>query len=216
MNFLEICKRVIDEADRDSDLLTTVSLSLLEEPQHRKVVNWVKKAYSSLQNEQRYWRFHHRSGEMFSLPSGVKTAEVAGVKNVLKDSFIGRNAVGNSWCLTYLDYQDFRQANKLRLTTVGTPIWITRLPSEEFEVFPTPNAAITVFGDWFSANDVMEVNSDEPVWDEDFHEILVWMALRDYATAYDVPELLPRVDTTLPQMTRQFRNRYLDDVELRY
>jgi len=216
MNFLEICKRVIDEADRDPELLTTVSLTALEDIQHRRVVGWVRNAYSSLQSEQRFWRFHHRSGEMFSLSAGVSTATVPGIKHILKDSFVGRNAGGSSWCLQYLDYQEFRQANRLRLTVSGTPIYLTWKPSEEFEVFPTPRESITVLGDWFIANDVMEINSDEPIWAEDFHEILVWMALRDYATAYDVPELLPRVDTTLPQMTRQFKNRYLDDVELRY
>jgi len=216
MNFLEICKRVIDEADRDPELLTTVSLTALEDIQHRRVVGWVRNAYSSLQSEQRFWRFHHRSGEMFSLSAGVSTAAVLGIKHILKDSFVGRNSNGSSWCLQYLDYQEFRQANRLRLTVSGTPIYLTWKPSEEFEVYPTPRENITVLGDWFIANDVMEINSDEPIWAEDFHEILVWMALVHYALTYEIPGLAARCKEILPRMKRQFVNRYLDDVQLVY
>lgn len=218
MNKLELCKRILDEADRDSDLLTTTVLADLSEPQHRKVVGWLDGAYSSLQSEQRYWKFHHQTGLMFELNVGQNSERVPNLKSFLADSFAMAFDPDDTsrQDLTFLDFQDFRQVNRLTPNLTGTPRWITRIPSGEFSVYPTPTAKIYVYADWYITSATMLVNCDEPIWDEDLHEILVWMALRSYAHAYVVPDLLERVNLVLPQMKRQFLNRYLDDTELCY
>jgi hypothetical protein len=57
----------------------------------------------------------------------------------------------------------------------------------------------------------MEVGGDEPIWDEEWHELLVWEAAKHYLEEYDKPSLAGRIQENLGPLERSFYNRYSPD-----
>lgn len=212
MNKLEICQRVLEEGDRDGELLTTTVLSSLVDNQHKDVVRWVEKAYAKLQRKNRYWGFLYTSGVMLRFTSGRNTASGPTVREPIYDSLRGLK-VGTTaeFPIYYVPYQTFRRRYLLLQETPGPITQITRLPSGIFQCFPEANADYQVLGSWYMRPDTMDHDRAKPLWDEEDHEILVWMALQDYMKVYVVDGLEERVRMTLPEMMHQFAIRYLPD-----
>jgi hypothetical protein len=216
MNFLEICQWVVAEADRDSALLTSTDVTDLTDDMHKKVVGWVKQAYGAIQREQPHWGFLFSSGIFTNLTAGWGDYPISGVRDTLDDSWRIRSAGQTThYPLRWMEYKDWRDAYQVAYSTMGRgqPICVTRLPSGEYRFTPTPDASYTVLADWFSTSATLSVDSDTPLWDEEFHEIICWKVLAYYAEMYDVPHLAARVAMNLPAIERRFRNRYLPDVE---
>lgn len=216
MTFLEICQAVLLESDQDSELLTGVAITPSMDEQHRKVIRWVQQAYLKLQREYKWWDFHNTSGVFLTtLDDGTQDYTVADVRSVFKDSLKARKfGEAAEWSVTYLTYAEWRDRFNLYTGSEGVPLYFVELPSGQFRVEPAPNGICEVLADWTITFDRLVRDDDEPLWDEDFHEILVWLALEDYASDYEAPEMLaPRIENHLPDLQNAFYRQYLPDIE---
>lgn len=214
MNYLQLCKRVVLEADRDDTLLTTVDLDEITDEMHRKVVTWVEQAYEAIQRDQAYWGFLFKTGDLVTLRANVQDYNVSNVREAVDEAWTIRKASETvRYPLQWIEYRDWLEIFRLVNSTLqpSMPLQVTRLPSGAFRFTPTPDQAYVVSADRFTLNDTMAQDLDEPSWESDFHEIIVWRALAYYAEEYDVPALAARVAMNLPSIDRKFKNRYLPD-----
>ena len=216
MNFLELCQRVYDEGDRASYQIESVRIGPDEDEQIAKVIGWVKQAYKEIQLWNRHFKFHWDDGTLFSTVDGTQDYTNTGVRNLLRDSLVAYNdGATTGWELTYLTYKEWRDRFKNANLAEGSPTWFTELPNGQYRLTPIPSAIYDVKAAWYTTLDVMEVDEDEPIWDEDNHEIIVWVALRYYMSEYETPEeLATRIRLGLRYERKEFLLKYLPEIEV--
>jgi hypothetical protein len=214
MTFLEICQAVLAEADRDPDELQDVLLESGISEQHRKVIGWVKRAYQKIQRHSNFWKFHHNNGLFLTTLDSTEDYVKEGVRDILQSSLKIRLQGSTGWSpVTWVTYEDWVSAFNLVIGAKGRPIFFVPLPSQQnnqFRLYPVPNGTYELFADWYSTNGELVRKDDEPVWHPDYHEVLVWMALQDYANEYEVSDQLnPRITRQLPPLLAAFYQQYL-------
>lgn len=216
MNYLELCQMVLDEGDRVRWTLSTTVPSDSMSEQEYKVVKWVAQAYKDVQRWSRFFTFHQKSGKFFETVSGKEDYTKRGVREVLEDSFFCvRPGTSSRWELRTLSYKDWRDQFKTVVLAEGTPQWIVRLPNEQFRIVPTPDDAYEIHADWIITLDELQSDYDEPLWDEENHDIVAWQALKYYISEFEAPEeLATRVAVALREGKKEFLFRYLPDVEV--
>lgn len=217
MNFLEICQMVLDEGDQVGSDLTTACLKDITDEQHRKVVLWVQRAYRTIQRKSDFWKFHHVDGVLFeTLADGTKDYTVNGIRELFRDSIRARvKGQVSDWRLTYLTYKEWRDILQLSSDDLanGLPIWFVELPNNKYKIEPGPDVIYEIMCDRHIKTVEFISDSDTPLWDEDLHELIVWEALKDYATEYEASTTLDqRVKMRLPQMWLEFNRRYLPEI----
>lgn len=216
MTFLELCQRVFDEGDRAPYEISTVEIERGEcDEQLFKIAMWVKQAYKEIQQWNRHFSFHFEEGILFStLADGTTDYTVTGVRNLIPDSLIyKRPADSVGWPVQYLTYKQWRDQFKNVNLSDSLPIWFTEMPGgNTFRVSPGASEIIDVHAAWWTTLDVLEYDADEPIWDEDNHDIIVWVALKYYMSEYETPEeLVARINFGLRYAKKEFLARYLPD-----
>jgi hypothetical protein len=218
MNFLEICQSVLGEADKNSSTMTDVT-GLTVDIQ-KKVVRWVQQAYGRVQRHSHFWKFHFNTGLFITTSDGVQDYTKANVRDLQEESLKVRHQSAVGWSpLRMMPWEEYQSNFKLVVAAEGQPVWIIPKPDatttdvRTFRLYPTPSDVFEVWADWYSTNDTLSVDTDEPIWHEDFHDILVWMALSKFASEYEVPDLLDRrIKEELPPLMQAFYHRYLPQI----
>lgn len=216
MNFLEICQRVLDEGDQVGNTLTTVIIDADTTEQHANVIRWVKKAYRAIQRRDRYWDFHHKTGVMITTEANKKDYSKLTVHRVLQDSITVRiQGQVSETDLTYLTYRQYRDLFTTVRLAPGFPRWLIHLPGKKWRIEPEPDKVYEILGDWYLPICELENNSDEPLWEEDLHELVAWVALEDFMGEYESSTTLgKRIKATLPGLWSDFMDRYHPEIEL--
>ena len=215
VTFLEICQRVIEEADNPDEAAslndTLITADTLEF--HRRVILTVQRVYRNIQRRHNTWEFHHQSGTFLtSLDDGTKEYSVANVRSIMRQSLVGREQGQTArWPLTWLSYEDWVTIFQLQPTqNPGIPLWFVENPDGTFRLEPGPDRIVEVLGDWYRTLHELTVKDDEPLWESEFHELIVWEACKALVTEYETLEgLALRVQMELPPLYRQFVNRFL-------
>lgn len=219
MNFLEICQMIFDLADRAPYKIETTRLGPnadLDE-QIIKIVGFAKRGYQNIQSWNRHFTFHHTSGTFITTEDdGTTDYTVSNVRSFFQDSFkIHEQGQTAEWPLIYLTYKEWRDAMNLTQFQDGPPTWITQLPDRSFRLTPGPDKVYIVEADWHIFADVLEDDEDEPIWDQDLHELVVYEALKLYTTEFEVPEnTVALIAEVHPRLKTEFKLRYLPDWEI--
>ena len=216
MNFLEICQMVLDEADLAPDELQDVRVTAEMPEQHRKVIAFVKRNYLAVQREMPYWDFHQTSGVFLTtLTDETQDYTVSNVRDLMRDSLRGRK-VGQTaeWPIRYLTYAEWRDIFMINNSGTGIPLYLVELPDGQFRVEPKPTVACEVLADWTQTLHELRRKDDEPLWHKDYHELLVWMSLEDYASAFEVGDTLgQRIARNLPKIKLAFNQKFSPELE---
>jgi hypothetical protein len=69
----------------------------------------------------------------------------------------------------------------------GRPMRFTVKPDKSIELWPKPDAVYTIAGEHWWRAQVMTADDDEPIFPDDFHEVVVWKALTYYAAYEEAP-----------------------------
>ena len=82
--------------------------------------------------------------------------------------------------LRFLDYSEFqKKANDY--STTSDPYLITMTPTKRLRIFPAPDDVYVLCADAFAKPQGMSVNADIPILPDNFHMMIVWKGLMDYA-----------------------------------
>ncbi len=195
MTFLELCQRLRSEAGQ----VEAGSPSVVGQTnEYLRTVNWIQTAYTDIQNLHAEWNFL-RTDLAFQTVASDNTYPISDISATeygewIPESFRSyrtSSGVTGEQFMEWLDWPDFRDKYVIgtNRTLEGNPRYIAQKPDTSLIVFPTPDAAYTINGEYFKRAQVMSANDDEPLIPTKFHMIIVWRALMFYAGYTSAPEL---------------------------
>lgn len=199
MNKLALCQRLAQEAGISGASNGTLpSATTGQTGEMLQVVRDIESAYEELQNMRPNWLFM-REDFSFNLVAGTATytpttAGLTDFRAWRTDTFrIYRTSTGSDdeqW-LDYVPWDVFRDAYLLgpERSASGRPFKFTVQPDKTLQFYPKPDAIYTVVGEYQLRAQTLASNTAEPLFPDNFHLILVWMALMKHARREGAPEL---------------------------
>lgn len=184
MNFLELCKRLRQEAGYSGSGPSTV---VGQTGEAKRIVDWVNDAWIDLQKMRSDWRFMLTPFEV-SFSSGDSTAllsdDFASIKKGKKSSVVVTRADGSKVFPAELKPEEMRMLQRESEDMPGDPLYFSVDRSGEMTVFPSCAESIVVAGDYHKKPALMSENTDTPILPEEYHMAIVWLGLMS-AGAYD-------------------------------
>lgn len=206
--YKEICQDVARECDiaQGETVPTSVTGQIGE---LNRIVNWVTDEYKRLQNQTR-WRWLRRPFKLTTTADDDKYA-FSDAKDAIDDATITRfrswrltdvhnppkiylqsSGVGSqvllSWC-SWNQFQFLYKTGSLQDQT-SQPVHITVDPQDNIRLGLTPNDTYVVTGEYYRSPQILAADADEPEMPEEYHELIMYMALRRYALFESAPEIL--------------------------
>lgn len=190
MTYLELCKKLRSE----SGIAGTGPITVAgQDGELGRIVSWISDAYEEIQNSREDW-FFLRNDFTFNCTSTVSaypTSTVSNLANWKDDSFRCYLTTANDeqW-LRYIPWHEFRD---LRLfgsnrTATGKPIEFTIKPDKSLVLWPIPDAAYTVNGEYYRTAAVLSADADTPLFIR-YQLVIVYNALMKYAAYVSEPSL---------------------------
>jgi hypothetical protein len=222
--FGEICSAVLEESDGRVVEFSTTDLGkdsnnvlYVTDPTQRNVIGWVKQEYRKILNHTPYWSFLRRRGTLLKVKSG-RTNYTLSIGRVRDYTLFYRKTGTTTRIPVYMrDYSWWAEQEQLLVVATGQPIYLVDAPSNEYIIWPTPNADGEIYGDWWYLAEDLSAASDEPIWAERYHDLLKWGAVRKFAAEFDEEGakkiLLDRVNQELPFLWDSFKREYFPSGE---
>lgn len=201
MDYLALFSRAVQESGIAGADPTTV---LNQASRRKKMVDWVKQAWIDIQLMRPNWLFMN---SQFSFATVVALRDYLASSYGISDmklwdtsSFlIYETAVGESDqnTLLYLPYGKWRAQYRSQMgdRSDGRPQLFTILPNNQVRFEPRPDKIYTIEGDYKRSTQEFTANTDVPTnLPDDFHMIIVWKALMDYAFKENAPDTLEQAE----------------------
>lgn len=213
VNYLDLCKRVRQEAGLSGDGPAAVAN---QAGQMRRIVDWVSQAWVDIQNSRPDWLF--MDAEFSFATTAAKrdyTAGEAGITNhKLWDTdtfFIYKTSIGASdeHELDFMAYNLWRRQYRAKMDSRDdvNPVLFTVLPNNSLRFEGRPDGSYTISGSYKTSTQTLAVDADTPTLPLDYHMIIVWQALKYYASYYNAPEVMDEAevgyDTLLIPLERE-------------
>lgn len=179
------------------------------------IFEWLSDAYLRIQIEFDQWKFFHSRGLILTTKAGQAEYELTNVKEVSKDS-VYCNRVGElaRYPMYYYEYEFWVADEQVNLQQTGTPYYFIHLPNGNYRIEPDPTEAWQIWGDVWYKPAGFEDLTDEPIWDEKYHGLIVWEALKVAALEWPDNKKAQRMQANLtvnlPPMRRAFNYEYLE------
>lgn len=181
-----------------------------------RIFKWLSDAYLRIQVESDRWKFFHNRGLILTTEADVAEYRVFKVKEVDKQS-VYCNKVGDltRFPLYFMEYEDWVHEQQVNIQRTGNQIYLIKLPDSKYRVVPTPTEAWEIYGDvWYKPCGFYNLD-DYPIWDETYHGLVVWEALKVAGMEWPDDKKALRIQTNvnanLPIMRRAFNYTYLED-----
>lgn len=214
MTFLELCKRFRQEAGISGTGPSTVSGQTGE---LKHVVDWVSNAWDDIKIRHENWSFL-RDEFSFSTVSGQRsyTTSQAGITDFakwdLEHTKIYSSSVADEYLLTYVSYDDFRKTYMMGQAATGKPAYYTIAPDKSMIVYPTPDDAYTIYGDYYKAGATLTDDDDEPDMPARFHMLIVYKALEAYGMYEAAQDALTRGNKEAMRIMMHLERDQLPDI----
>jgi len=188
-----------------------------------RIVAWVKNGYIEVQNRHKDWLWLRSTFTVNTVASDdtyaygdVTDSRLAGVitrfsRWWLLDNegfpnvkiYLTSDGVAGERYLTPLPWAQFRDLYKRGTQTDNFPVHVTVDPQRNLVLGPKPDAVYTVTGEYQMSAQVLAANGDTPELPSDFHQLLVYEAMKKYGTFRSAPDVLSRGTTEGNKLMRQ-------------
>jgi len=181
----------------------------------KTIFEWLSDAYLRIQIEYDQWKFFHSRGLILTTVAGKAEYELTNVKEISKDS-VYCNKVGESarFPMYFMEYDNWVAEEQVNLQMQGTPRYFISLPNGNYRIEPDPTEAWQVWGDVWYKPAGFENLTDEPIWDEKYHSLVVWEALKvaslEWPDSKKVQRMQANLTVNLVPMRRAFNYEYLE------
>lgn len=179
------------------------------------IFEWLSDAYLRIQIEYDQWKFFHCRGKILTTTAGVAEYSLYNVKEISKDS-VYYNAVGSStrFPLCFYEYDEWVADEKVSRNEGGNPLYFIKLPNGNYRIEPEPTAVWEINGDvWYKPTGFYGL-ADSPIWDEKYHSLVVWEALKvaqlEWPDSKKAPRMQANLTANLIPMRRAFNYEYLN------
>lgn len=198
MTFLELCQNL----RREAAIAGGGPASVTDQTgMMAKVVNWVQRAWISIQAERANWAFLAGGEQTATLTSDVP--EYAAVSFGITDMGVWDTAPGGTrvygdsvglageWVLAYVPWAVFRSRFLAGVIRTGRPQYYTVTPGGALRLYPTPDSVetYTLTANYFTAPVALVNGTDEPAIADHLQWVIVYKALLYYAASQDAPEV---------------------------
>jgi hypothetical protein len=175
---------------------------------------WINTAYMAIQLESDQWEFHHERDAFFTTVNGTADYTVATVKKIDEQSlyFIPDGQTAHQFLLIKT-YQQWELEQRTSALSPGPPQWLIQTPDQQWKIDPEPNGIYTIYADRWLRPLEMTLGADEPLWEVEYHKIVLYEALK-IAVSLRPDEPLSRtaaqeILSFLPAIRKAFTRRYL-------
>lgn len=178
------------------------------------IFEWLSDAYLRIQLEFDQWKFFHKRELILTTVAGETEYSVSTIKEISRDS-VYCNRVGETtrFPVYFMPYDAWVLEEQINLQRLGNPRYLINLPNGKYRVEPDPTEAWEIWGDFWYQPEAFTSFSDEPIWDEKFHGLVVWEALKVAALEWPDNKKAQRMQANLainlPSMRRAFNYEYL-------
>lgn len=179
------------------------------------IFEWLSDAYLRIQVEYEQWKFFHSRGLILSTVAGVSEYTLCNVKEISRDSvYCNKYGETTRYPMYFMEYGEWVLDEQINLQQQGDPRYLIKLPNDNYRVEPDPTERWEIWGDvWYKPAGFDSLN-DEPIWDEKYHSLVVWEALRVAALEWPDDKKVQRMQANLTvnlvPMRRAFNYEYLD------
>jgi hypothetical protein len=209
MTWLSMVNRVRREAGVSGSNLITLGGTLAAE--NTRIKDWVDEAWIDIQRLRPDWNFM-LSDFAFNTTIGVGDYTAATLstpltrfKNWKKDTFrayLTATGFPDEQIVDHISFSRFRDMylfGNMRSTT-GRPVLFSIDQDKHVRIGPVPDAVYTINGQYYRLATGFAAEADTPqttapLFEEDFHMLIVWKALESYGLYESAPEVLLRAQT---------------------
>ena len=179
------------------------------------IFQWLSDAYLRIQIEFDQWKFLHQRGLIFTTTAGVAEYNTFNIREIKGSSvFCKKSTELARYPMCLYSYDDWVREEQVNAQSSGHPLYLILLPNGNYRVEPDPTEAWEIWGDiWYNPMGFTDLQ-DSPIWDETFHDLVVWEALKLAALEWPDNKKAARMQANLtinlPSMRRAFNYRYLE------
>ena len=219
MNYLEICKRVRQEAGIAG---TGPSAVTNQTGEYRRVVDWVASAWEDLQNKRTDWLWMNGTFSFVTIADqDTYTAAEAGIVERFKKwdrdnlrIYTTATGVADESRLIYQVWEIWRHPFRTGVQTAGRPVMATTMPNGSLGVGYKPTAGFTISGDYHKSAQVLAADADTPEVSSEYHMAIVYRALMMYARYMAASEVYDDAQTNYNRIVRQLVANQTPEMQL--
>lgn len=178
------------------------------------IYEWLSDAYLRIQLEYTQWKFFHNRGLILTTTAGTSEYMLFNVREIMsKGIYCNRAGEPTRFPMCYYEYEAWVLDEQSNLQQVGNPRYFIKLPNGGYRIEPNPTEAWQIWGDiWYKPAGFSSL-TDEPIWAEEFHWLVVWEALKvaalEFADNKNAQRMQANLVANLPVMRRAFNYEYL-------
>ena len=165
-----------------------------------RIVSYVKNAWIDIQSHPKKWKWMW-GNYLAPAPGGFPLQTIAntraymlsGVKSVRVKSFksyLTATGTTDRQRMSWMAWQPFEASTGVVTETANRPIRVTRSPSGDLHVYPKPDDIYSIEFEYFKTAQIMTDDGDVPELPIDYHELIVYEALKRFGKAEDAPEII--------------------------
>lgn len=230
--FLQLAQKLRQEIEIPGTGPTAVTGQL---GQLKRVVDWTRDAYRDIQVRHMgapMWRWlrgeftfdtvigddTYLFGELTDDDTGVAIARfsrwmVNDVENPPR-AHLKSGGIGGQYRLVFLPWHYYKQIYRIGIFQSSSPIHITVDPKNRLLLGPKPSDVYVVKGDYLRSAQILAADGDVPEMPSDYHELIVYWAMRKYGANAVAAELLARANTEGMQLMRALEANQLPMVDM--
>jgi hypothetical protein len=219
MTFLDLCKRLRSEAGISGNGPATV---VGQTGEMERVVNWINQAYEDIQNHRANWLWMRGD---FSFDGTDQKADYtpaeAGISERFRDwdvhtikSYKTSIGIANEFELPIIPYRNYRSIYLTGYQAPGVPVTFALSPSQQLLLGPKPDGVYTISGQYWKGPQALLLDADEPEMPEEFHMLIVWMALERYGLFESAGEVVATGQKYAKRLMNRLEINQLPDVEM--
>lgn len=189
-----------------------------------RLAHWVKTSYTELQRRNSgHWDWLRRDFTL-SLSSGTQGYAYTAATDVdaggsisrfnewyVKDEhnppkiYLTASGQGTERWLNYLTWSHFQTLYNIATRENSYPVHLSIDPRQKLVFGPTPDDTYTVSGEFFRAPQVLDITDDDdtPEMPEQYHDLIVYMALYKHGFYESAPEIIQYADMMSRKLLRQ-------------
>lgn len=228
--YLELCQ----DTARELGITGTGPSSVLNQVgESADIIRWVKNAYIQIQNRNAgKWRFLRHEFTLATVavqdtyaPSAAIDSDTAAPidrfsawrindRRIPPRIFLASTGIGTQTWMTWATWDDFQQIYRISNQIDSYPAHITDDPQDNIVLGPQPNDIYTVTSEYYRSAQILAADDDIPEMPSQFHELIVWYAIKRYGYREAATEVLSASADFSKSYMRQLEANQLEQFKL--